>query len=242
MAVLVALLLVGCGGSGGTDGGDAPPDDATVRVTRAGDGAGTVTSAPPGLACGATCSAAFEVGATLVLTATPDAGATFAGWTDCPAPDGRTCTLTVAGDATVGATFDALPDTPRPPGDATLALDPVACERPVPVGGTCTVAVRLPNDARPWGGATFTVDATGADRTDVRLAAAAAGCRVDAGATRVAFVCPDARPGDGAWLELDLVRTSADPAGATLTDAALLPFDGGLTPVSGSDVDLDAAP
>ncbi len=238
---VAAALLAGCGGTGGTDGGDAPPERGTVTVTRAGDGAGTVTSDPAGIDCGGACSAPFDVGTTVTLTATAAPDATFDGWTGCPVADGTACTLTVEGDATVTATFAAVPSEPPPPEEATLALDPVACDRPVPVGETCTVAVRLANDARTWGGAVFDVDAVGAALDDARLADPAAPCRLRVGTARVALVCSSARPGDGAWLELDLRRTSADPASAALDGAHLLPFDGGLTAVSGGDVDLDAA-
>src|SRR5206468_3466798 len=44
------------------------------------NGAGSVTSAPVGIACGVTCSASFASGTAVALTATPTAGFAFTGW------------------------------------------------------------------------------------------------------------------------------------------------------------------
>ncbi|HSN90337.1 MAG TPA: fibronectin type III domain-containing protein, partial [Anaeromyxobacteraceae bacterium] len=41
---------------------------------------GTVSSSPSGIDCGSTCSASFDAGTVVTLTASPAAGATFAGW------------------------------------------------------------------------------------------------------------------------------------------------------------------
>src|SRR5262249_59675105 len=64
------------------DTGPLPPQ--TLTVTTSGAGHGTVGSVPAGIRCGATCSASFAGGSTVVLTATPDAGSKLAGWSgDC---------------------------------------------------------------------------------------------------------------------------------------------------------------
>ena len=52
----------------------------TVTVSRTGSGAGSVTSTPGGISCGATCSAAFTVGSKPSFTAQPDPNSTFTGW------------------------------------------------------------------------------------------------------------------------------------------------------------------
>ncbi|MBI4844423.1 MAG: InlB B-repeat-containing protein, partial [Nitrospirae bacterium] len=57
-----------------------------LDVTRTGTGSGTVTSSPAGINCGAACSADYNPGTVVTLTATPAAGSTFAGWSgnaDC---------------------------------------------------------------------------------------------------------------------------------------------------------------
>ena len=60
-----------------------------LTVTLTGTGSGTVSSAPTGIACGGDCSEAYNDGLEVTLTATPDAGSTFAGWSgDADCSDG----------------------------------------------------------------------------------------------------------------------------------------------------------
>ena len=93
----------------------APPVTHHLTVSKAGTGTGTVTSAPAGITCGATCEADFGDGTSVVLTATPDAGSVFTGWTgDCTGTGA--CTLTMSADHTVTATFDTAPPIPPPDG------------------------------------------------------------------------------------------------------------------------------
>lgn len=80
-----------------------------VTVTRAGSGTGTVTSSPVGIACGATCSGNFAAGSGVTLTAAPDAGSSFAGWSGACSGTGLTCNLTIDGAKAVTATFTTGP-------------------------------------------------------------------------------------------------------------------------------------
>ncbi|HWU41765.1 MAG TPA: hypothetical protein VN203_29255, partial [Candidatus Acidoferrum sp.] len=50
-----------------------------VSIAKTGTGSGTVTSSPPGIDCGPTCTASFPPGTVLTLTATPASDATFTG-------------------------------------------------------------------------------------------------------------------------------------------------------------------
>jgi len=81
----------------------------TLTVAKAGTGGGTVTSAPAGINCGATCNSLFNEGASVTLTAAPAAGATFTGWSGPGAascPGTGTCHVTIPGaDTSVTATF-----------------------------------------------------------------------------------------------------------------------------------------
>jgi CSLREA domain-containing protein len=84
----------------------------TLTVTKAGSGSGTVTSDPEGIDCGSTCSADFEEGAEVILTAIPDSGSVFAGWSgDCEGMD-ETTSIVMDGDKECVATFNAMANLP----------------------------------------------------------------------------------------------------------------------------------
>lgn len=79
-----------------------------LAVSKAGAGSGTVVSDPAGIDCGATCTA--TLGGTVELTATPDAGSVFVGWSGCDSVAAEVCTVTLASDRAVTATFETAPD------------------------------------------------------------------------------------------------------------------------------------
>lgn len=81
----------------------------TLTVTRIGNA--RITSSPAGIDCGDICSAEFELGTVVTLTATPDPGWTFSGWTGaCGGSAG--CVVTVDGGKSVTASFALPPPTP----------------------------------------------------------------------------------------------------------------------------------
>lgn len=74
----------------------------TVKVTIVGPG--SVSSTPGGITCPSTCSASYASGTAVALTATPDSGATFTGWSgDCTGSSA--CSVTTDADRVVTATF-----------------------------------------------------------------------------------------------------------------------------------------
>jgi hypothetical protein len=85
-------------------GGSAPVEH-TLMVTKNGTGAGTVTSSPVGIDCGATCSNAFFDNRSVTLTATPAAGSEFTGWSGSGCSGTGTCQVTMSADRPVTATF-----------------------------------------------------------------------------------------------------------------------------------------
>jgi hypothetical protein len=83
----------------------------SLTVAKAGAGAGTVTSSPAGLSCGATCTGRFDDGETVTLTATPAGRSRFAGWSgDCSGTGA--CVVSMTGNRSVTATFDPPPLAP----------------------------------------------------------------------------------------------------------------------------------
>ncbi len=99
-----------------------------LTVSKAGTGSGTVTSSPAGISCAPSCPSAnslFNSGSTVTLTAAPDAGSTFAGFSSNCAPVAGTptqCTIVMSAAATVTTTFTG-PSNPTPPVVAPLFSD-----------------------------------------------------------------------------------------------------------------------
>jgi phospholipase C len=76
-----------------------------LTVNSVGTGAGAVTSTPAGIDCPGSCTANFPKGTAVVLTPTPEAGNTFAGWSGLCTGTG-TCKLTLQASSTVTPTFE----------------------------------------------------------------------------------------------------------------------------------------
>jgi hypothetical protein len=103
-----------CGSSGGAK--------ITLTVAGTGAGRGTISSNPAGISCGTTCSADFDKGALVTLTATPDSASTFKGWSGGGCSGTAACAVTLNDVTSVQAEFavkDVAPvagiklDTPR---------------------------------------------------------------------------------------------------------------------------------
>ena len=90
-----------------------------LTVTLLGTAGGRVTSVPAGIDCGATCFADMPQGTTVTLTATPDAGQVFFGWTGACSDTGP-CTVLLDAARDVQAWFgrpsDGFPTDPLPTG------------------------------------------------------------------------------------------------------------------------------
>ena len=77
-----------------------------LYVYMAGTGQGTVTSSPSGIDCGSTCSSTFDLGSTVLLTAVPDSGSIFTGWSGGGCEGGGVCSIKIDGDISVSAVFN----------------------------------------------------------------------------------------------------------------------------------------
>jgi uncharacterized repeat protein (TIGR02543 family) len=92
-------------------------------------GEGLVTSTPGSLDCGSVCSGRFLTGTPVTLTATPDAGWTFAGWSGDLTGSTNPDTVVMDADRTVTVTFAATISAPmlfpvsNPDGDGNYVVD-----------------------------------------------------------------------------------------------------------------------
>jgi PKD repeat protein len=85
------------------------PGSFAMTVSKQGTGSGQVSSSPVGIGCGSGCQAGFDAGTVVSLSATPDAGSVFAGWSgDCSGTG--SCQVTMSQARSVTATL--APDLP----------------------------------------------------------------------------------------------------------------------------------
>jgi subtilisin family serine protease len=78
----------------------------SLSVTKSGTGSGIVTSSPAGISCGSNCSALFNYGSYVTLTASASQGSVFSGWTGCETVNGNNCVVNMLSSKSVTATFD----------------------------------------------------------------------------------------------------------------------------------------
>ncbi len=120
----------------------ADDDARTLTVVIRGDGDGRVVSRQSGIDCGEVCSASFARDTRVVLTAIPQEGSRFPGWTDpaCAAAAGDTCTITLASSREVAVRFEDEGAQPTHElrvlvrGEGTISSDPAGIEF---CGGDC---------------------------------------------------------------------------------------------------------
>ncbi len=108
VASMALLAATGCKQSSG----------ARLTVQKSGDGQGTVSSAPVGIDCGASCAATFPLHTAVALSATALAGSRFAGWSGA-CTGSSSCEVELAADAQVVASFALLPTAPGAPVEVT---------------------------------------------------------------------------------------------------------------------------
>jgi hypothetical protein len=83
--------------------GTAAATTVNLSIAKSGAGNGTVTSAPAGINCGATCAGNFATSTAVTLTATAAAGSVFTGWSGDPDCSDGSVTMNVGKSCT--ATF-----------------------------------------------------------------------------------------------------------------------------------------
>jgi Divergent InlB B-repeat domain len=89
----------------------APIPQQTLSVSMAGNGSGSVVSDLAGIDCGEFCSAQFDSGGVVTLSADPAPGSRFAGWSGGGCSGTGDCMVTVAAGSSVTATFERIEHT-----------------------------------------------------------------------------------------------------------------------------------
>jgi hypothetical protein len=114
-----------------------------LTVTKSGAGSGGVISSPAGINCGGTCSAEFEKGKVVKLTATPESGSEFRQWTTgpCAGSVSTTCEVTMTEARTVNAFFSRAKQTLTVKQEGTGAGSVASKPKGIKCGATCPEAV-----------------------------------------------------------------------------------------------------
>jgi secreted trypsin-like serine protease len=116
------------------------PTQRLLTVAKQGGGQGTVTSSPAGIACGATCSATFDDGQSVILTAKAASGSTFIGWEGEGCSGTGTCTVLMDRARSVTATFGVQVSSEPPPSGGGGSTEPPPDSSPSPLDNTPPVA------------------------------------------------------------------------------------------------------
>ncbi|HTT95750.1 MAG TPA: hypothetical protein VMF55_13840 [Solirubrobacterales bacterium] len=83
-----------------------------LTVALAGSGHGRVTSEPAGINCAGACAAEFDEGEEVLLTAVPEPGSAFVGWSGAGCSGTALCATTMSVDREVTAEFAPAPAAP----------------------------------------------------------------------------------------------------------------------------------
>jgi List-Bact-rpt repeat protein len=113
-----------------------------------------VTSTPSGINCGGTCTASFQQGTQVTLSATAANGSTFAGWSGSGCSGDQSCSVTITANTTINASFAA-----NSVGNLTLVAAVLPLSRSVQLGATPTAFATMIN-AGPADAATCTIAPT----------------------------------------------------------------------------------
>jgi hypothetical protein len=131
-----------------------------LTVNKSGTGTGTVTSAPPGINCGATCLFSYSFNTQVTLTASAATGSTFTGWSGACTNTTGSCVVTMNAAKTVTANFTVptfvLTVNKTGAGTGTVTSTPAG----INCGATCSFSFNnntmVTLTAAPATGSTFT--------------------------------------------------------------------------------------
>ncbi len=111
----------------------------SLTVSRTGIGSGSVDSNPAGISCGTTCSTLLSSGTVVNLSATPDAGSSFGGWSgDCAGTGSCLATMSSAKSITAQFSKNSYPVTVAKTGtgNGTVTSSPAG----ISCGGSCSAS------------------------------------------------------------------------------------------------------
>ena len=136
---LIRCEVTASNSSGSTKAGSAPVKVPLIQhsltVAVSGNGSGLVSSeangSPSAIFCGLACLASFDEGTVVSLTASPDPGSAFGGWTGACGGTGS-CVVSLDSDLTVGASFAATPSGGAPTGGGSVT-SPSPTPKPKPL-------------------------------------------------------------------------------------------------------------
>ena len=159
-SLIIGLIfsLTNCGGTSSSNGGGGSTQS-QLSVAFIGGGSGTVISNPAGINCTSGCSANFNTGTMVTLTAAAAQGSVFAGWSGACTGTG-TCVVTLNSNQSVTAKFtpvlsNKVTVTLAGTGSGTVTSNPAG----ISCAPTCTAsfgaATQLALTATPNPGSTF---------------------------------------------------------------------------------------
>ena len=126
-----------------------PANAVTLAVTIPNADPGIVTSNPSGINCGASCEYSYATGTTITLTAVPDQGQAFTGWTGACTGSALTCTVTLSAARATTATFGAAsapqtqPQAPVSTPTPTPTVTPTPTPTPTPTEPVVTPPTKV---------------------------------------------------------------------------------------------------
>ncbi len=139
-----------------------PANAEMLTVMLAGTGSGTVTDGSGAINCPTTCTANFPSGTQITLTAFPDDGSTFTGWSGANSCEGTgTCTFTIIAATAVTANFGgstnnfALTVSPAGTGTGTVTSAPAGISCPTTCSANFASGTAVTLTAAAAEGSTF---------------------------------------------------------------------------------------
>jgi hypothetical protein len=218
----------------------APVAQRRLTVVAQGAGRGTVTSAPAGIECGATCTAEFPENEVLILSAANAPDSNFDGWSGACLGTG-TCKITLDSDRTAIAEFS--PKLPPGGGAASPSRLVLGFARPKAGGSVAALEVTVPAAGSLAASGRYLKEvkakAAGAGLTTLNLQLTTAGKQALAATrhhklevkVRVTFK-PISGNGSSATRTVTFHRPSKRKGGAALTQRGglFVSFNGGIAP------------